>query len=299
MSQCERLLYLNNGKFPGFLIKFHIFSNHSSAAQLNNDAAAERCSAHFSIRRNGIMLGGAELVLPPLYHILQGDFDNPFHEPFSDIPFNTHLQTLVALVEVEISSWTCAGHSAKVVPPAPKRIGSRSVVMQWAETLQEESTGSAQEPVATSRNLENCEYSLTHTALMVSWMMSLKRRPERWEWGRASAALAGLDVARWLVVDGRRKDARSCIDIDTAFARSLGVSSIQPYTALAAALSHKLLHTAIARALCRSLCVAAVVGGSRAWTRREQFSFLRCAACPCQPLPQHGLRSGLGCCCRG
>ena len=135
MSQCERLLYLNHGKFPGFLIKFHIFSNHSSAAQLNNDAAAERCSAHFSIRRNGIMLGGAELVLPPRYHILQGDFDNPFHEPFSDIPFNTHLQTLVALVEVEMSGWTCAGHSAKVVPPAPIRIGSRSVVMQWGRNF--------------------------------------------------------------------------------------------------------------------------------------------------------------------
>ena len=63
MSQCERLLYLNNGKFPGFLIKFHIFSNHSSAAQLTNDAAAERCTAHFSIRRNGIILGGAEVEL--------------------------------------------------------------------------------------------------------------------------------------------------------------------------------------------------------------------------------------------
>jgi hypothetical protein len=119
--------------------------------------------------------------------------------------------------------------------------------MQWAETWQEESTGLAQEPVAPSRNLDNCEYSITHTALMVSWIMSLKRRPERWEWGRASAALAGLDVARWLVVDGRREDARSCIEIDTAFARGLGVSSIQPYTALAAALSHNLLHKAIAQ----------------------------------------------------
>jgi len=247
MSECERLLYLNNGRFPGFLIKIHVFSNHSSAAQLNNDPAAEYCTAHFSIRRNGIILGGAELELPPLYHILQGDFDNPFHEPFSDIPFNIHLQTLVALVEVEISSWTCAGHSAKVVPPTPIRIGSRSVVMQWAETLQEESTGLAQETVAPSHNLENCEYSVMHTAVMVSWMMSLKRRPERWEWGRASAAHAGLDVARWLVVDGRREDARSCIDIETAFARGLGVSSIQPYTALAAALSHKLLHKAIAQ----------------------------------------------------
>jgi hypothetical protein len=82
MSQCERLLYLNHGEFPGFLIKFHMFSNHSSAAQLNNDAAAERCTAHFSIRRNGLILGGAELELPPLYHILQGDFDNYFMSLF-------------------------------------------------------------------------------------------------------------------------------------------------------------------------------------------------------------------------
>jgi hypothetical protein len=240
MSECERLLYLNDGKFPGLLIKFHIFSNHSSAAQLNNDPAAERCTAQVSVRRNGIILGDAEVELPPLYHILQHD------EYFPDIQFNIHPQTFVALFEVEISSWACAGPSGKVVPPAPIRIGSRSVVMQWAETWQEESTGLVQETVAPSHKFESCEYSVMHTAVMVSWMMSLKRRPERWEWGRASAALAGLDVARWLVVDGRRDDARSCIDIETAFARSLGVSSVQPYTALSAALSHKLLHKAIA-----------------------------------------------------
>jgi hypothetical protein len=93
---------------------------------------------------------------------------------------------------------------------------------------------------------KRCEQPHPESALMVSWMMSLKRRPERWKWGRAAAARAGLEVGRWLVVDGRLDDVRRCIDSETAFARSMDVKSIQPYTALSAALSHKLLHKAVA-----------------------------------------------------
>ena len=116
--------------------------------------------------------------------------------------------------------------------------------MTWAPVYLEESDLGPR--AAATHDLIGQEELQIESSLMVSWMMSLKRRSERWEFGRASAARAGLDVARWLVVDGRRDDARSCIDSVTAFARALDVRSIQPYTALAAALSHKLLHAAVA-----------------------------------------------------
>jgi len=259
MAECERVLHFNDDKQPAWLIKFHVFSNHSSAAQLNKDPATERCMVELSIRQNGIIAGRLDIELPPLYHIFHLDSANLFAEPVA------HRQTFIALFEVEITSWTCARHAGKVVPPEPIRIGSRSVFMQWGgETLQEESISSVLDNTFPSHHLESCNDAVMDTAVMVSWMMSLKRRPERWEWGRTSAALAGLDVARWLVVDGRREDARRCIDSETAFARGLGVRSIQPYTALAAALSHKLLHRAIAeRGPYAGLCASSQSLGGR------------------------------------
>ena len=245
IAECERLLYVDSASFPrSIFYTLHVYSNHSSALELSSDSSTERCVMTVNVRKNGVLFWEVDVHSPPLYQIFQVLFvftaDSDFH--FS----NPKYQTYVYNFEVEISSWICERHSTKVVPAAPIRIGARSAAVRWASSLLHDGSDAAQDAATSAHPPENHQEPPTHSALMVSWMMSLQRRPERWEWGRASAARAGLDVARWLVVDGRRDDARSCIDSVTAFARGLGVRSIQPYTALSAALSHKLLHRAIA-----------------------------------------------------
>jgi hypothetical protein len=242
MAECEHLLYISNGNMPNKLdVKFHVFSNWSLAPELSKDSNTERCTVDFSILENGRFAGHFGIDLPPLYHIMS------FHveEPFRAFAFDPHRQTFFAHFELEVSGWKCGRHFAKALPPEPIRIASRSLIVRWSSDFDGESIDlPAHSPSSANHqsNVNSYEESLTGSAIVVSWMLSLKRRPERWDWGRATAARAGLDVARWLVVDGRRSDARSCIDSETAFARSLEVRSIQPYTALSCALSHKLLH---------------------------------------------------------
>jgi hypothetical protein len=246
ISECERLVYISNGNFPtSLLLKLHIFANLSSAPELNTDTATERCLIDITVRKNGELFFNHSFHTPPLYQVFETQMVFG-----STAEFQSHhakLQTFLFNFVVDISSWQCEKHSVKVVPAASVRIGSRAVVLKWAPSLLPDSADAVHDAATPAQLPEHHSPSATESALMVSWMMSLQRRPERWQWGRASAARAGLDVARWLVVDGRRQDARSCIDSVTAFARSLQVRSIQPYTALSAALSHKLLHAAIAQ----------------------------------------------------
>jgi hypothetical protein len=246
MAECERLVYISNGIFPtSLLVRLHIFSNLSSALELNRDAATERCVLDVIVRNNGVLLTKHEFQVPPLYQIFETRmmFEGAAEFQSRDAKLQTFLFDFV----IEISSWKCARHSVKVVPATPVPIGSRSAALRWAPSLLPDGADAMYDAATPAHSYENHQDFSTDSALMISWMMSLQRRPERWQWGRASAARAGLDVARWLVVDGRREDARSCIDSVTAFARGLDVRSIQPYTALSAALSHKLLHVAIAQ----------------------------------------------------
>lgn len=239
LSDCERVLYISNGDLPdSLLLRVHIFSNHSSSLDLNKRNTTESCAVQLAVLRNGLLFGSSEIQLPPLYHIIQ--MTVTFGDPALFRSTDTKLQTLIFHFDVEITSWKCASHRDEEVPPAPVRIGSGSVFVRWAPTFIQDSSDLDHQTAASPHSLD------MESAVMVSWMMSLKRRPERWEWGRVSAARAGLHVARWLVVDGRREDVRQCIDSETAYARALDVKSIQPYTALAAALSHKMLHRAIA-----------------------------------------------------
>jgi hypothetical protein len=243
IAECERLVYNSNGAFPTSLpVKLHIFSNVSSAVALNSDIATERCVLHVDVRNNGVLLAQHEFQVPPLYQVFETLI---FFQ--GEASRHSKQQTFFFDFTVDISSWICARHSAKVVPAAPIRIGSRSAALHWAPSLLSDDAATVEVASKAAHFPENYGNSLGDVPSITSFMMSLQRRPERWQWGRASAARAGLDVTRWLVVDGRRDDARSCIDNATAFARSLEVRSIQPYTALAAALSHKLLHVAIAQ----------------------------------------------------
>jgi hypothetical protein len=247
MAECERVLYTSNAavreeRLPlSMPIKLHIFFNHSSAIELNREDTTEHCDAEFHVRVSGVKAAWFGARLPPLYHIVE-----------YDLPLDTlrNAKSLNSSIQVEIASWICSRHSARVIPPAPVTIESHSLFIGWAPALAVDGADMHQQAEATTAPLthasESCEQPPAESTLMVSWMMSLQRRPERWKWGRAAAARVGLDVGRWLVVDGRRDDVRRCIDSETAFARSLDVRSIQPYTALSAALSHKLLHKAVA-----------------------------------------------------
>ena len=128
MSECENLVYISDGSFPSaLLIKFHVFSNWSSAHDVNKGNNTEQCTVDFVIREQGVFHGHFGIQFPPLYHVV------PYlkHNPFRDLPFAALRQTLFNHIELEVASWFCARHSAKVVPSTPIRIASRTLFLKW------------------------------------------------------------------------------------------------------------------------------------------------------------------------
>jgi hypothetical protein len=203
----------------------------------------------FAIREQGVFHGHFAILFPPLYHVV------PYleHNPFRDLPFAALRQTIFLHIELEVASWICARHSAKIVPSAPIPIASRTLFLKWFgnnEDVSFEQLGTPSlAPQDTHGDFDSPDGDSDSPATVVSWMLSLNRRPDRWAWGRAAAARAGFEASRWLALDGQLHDVRSCIDVATGFARGFDVATsniIQPYSALACAVSHQLLHRAVA-----------------------------------------------------
>lgn len=251
LSDCENLIFINEGVYPSnFRIKIHVFSSHPTALQLSSDASTERCDVEFRILERGVFSGSFGALFPPLYHVAMF-FER---DPFRDTPRHQLHQTLFFHFDVDVTSWRCGRHAAKVVPSSPIRISSQSVFMQL-DGDHEVDPAQPAASLALATDDTSTDFtpamSASDSVVVVSWMVSLKRHDDRWRWGSTAAASVGLRVRRWLAVDGKLDTVRKCIDVDTSFARSFALpagSEIQPYSALACALSHKLLHRAIATA---------------------------------------------------
>jgi hypothetical protein len=249
LSDCKNLIFINEGVYPStFRIKIHVFSSHPSALQLSSDASTERCDIAFSILERGVFAGSFGGGFPPLYFVAMF----LVRDPFRDTPRHQLHQTLFFHFDIDVTSWKCGRHAAKVVPSSPIRISSQSVFMKIERDPEvdhvQHAASFALAPGDISADF-TAAMSASDSVVVVSWMVSLKRHAERWRWGSTAASSVGLLVRRWLAVDGRLEAVRKCIDIDTSFARAFTLppgSEIQPYSALACALSHKLLHRTIA-----------------------------------------------------
>lgn len=249
LSDCENLIFINEGVFPSnFRIKIHVFSSHPSALLLSSNASTERCDIEFSILERGAFAGSFGALFPPLYHVTV----LLLQDPFRDTPRDQLHQKFFFHFDIYVTSWKCGRHPAKVFPTSPIRISSQSVYMTRERDSEVEDIEHDASFTLASHDISadfSDAVSASDSVVVVAWMVSLKRHTDRWQWGSAAASGVGLRVRRWLAVDGKLDAVRKCIDVDTSFARAFALpagSEIQPYAALACALSHKLLHWAIA-----------------------------------------------------